>query len=75
MRRLSSGETKPASQWISVEACLPEPYTEVYAGSFDDDGEFFQTVCHHTGGEWEGSGISEDSLITHWMPFPEPPKI
>lgn len=54
------------SPWISVEDRLPEPYTEVYAGSHDEDGEFYHSVCHHTGEEWEGMGISEDSMITHW---------
>lgn len=72
--RLSSGETKPVSPWISVEDRLPEPYTEVYAGSFDEDDEFGQTICWHTGEHWEGIEITADSMITHWAKKLVPPE-
>lgn len=66
LSRISSGDTKPVSPFISVEERLPEPYVEVYAGSFDDDGDFGQTICWHTGDAWEGIEITVDTMITHW---------
>ncbi|WP_346320947.1 DUF551 domain-containing protein [Chitinophaga sp. YIM B06452] len=74
LSRLSSGETKPVSPWISIEERLPEPYTEVYGGSFDEDDDFGQTICWHTGDHWEGTEITVDSLITHWAPKLSPPE-
>lgn len=74
LSRLSSGEKKPVSPWISVEDSLPEPYTEVYAGSFDEDGYFGQTVCWHSGEHWEGIEITADSMITHWATKLAPPE-
>lgn len=74
-RKKLSRETKPASPWISVEERLPEPYVEVYAGSFDDDGDFGQTICWHTGDAWEGIEITVDTMITYWAEkLPAPPE-
>ena len=60
----SAGYT--ASNWISVEDKLPEPYTMVlvYTGYKTIDMIFYSEI----------SGWNRCPNVTHWMPLPQPPK-
>ena len=60
--------------WISVTDKLPKPYTLVITYK-KESGKM--EVGRHThsntrGHHWD---IESDHEITHWHPFPEPPKV
>ncbi|QXF35216.1 hypothetical protein CE143_20110 [Photorhabdus luminescens] len=76
--------------WIKCSDRLPELDMPVFAGWFNADGEFFwgcyvRTISDFEINEWLWS-ICDDfgrgdwwldddySMITHWMPLPQPPK-
>ncbi len=57
--------------WISVQDDLPIINSLVIMTGFDEVIPGFYSSMH----EWcEVGGIETDLFITHWMPFPEPPK-
>ena len=54
-------------RWISVKDRLPEVCENVLVYGIDG---FVDIGCLGNYGEWEGC----ESIPTHWMPLPEPPK-
>ena len=68
-------------EWISVEERLPDPkeYDWVLVNvMFNEDGTYgVPCVAEYKDGQWwNGEYFLEDLwlTVTHWMPFPEPPK-
>lgn len=61
-----------ADKWISVEERLPKSGMKVLGYDGREVRHFFINK-----NEWwsEGWGTIDDLGITHWMPFPEPPKM
>ena len=55
-----------ATKWIAVKDKLPEEYRDVIVTDGDQAWSDYYAV-----GEWN---TDADADITHWMPFPEPPK-
>ena len=65
-------------KWISVEERLPEPYQNVLTCAwklFGADRKLVYGIDYTTdNGEWACGGESYKTMVTHWMPLPEPPK-
>ena len=67
-------------QWISVEERLPEPYKNVlvWRDNYLDDsgcvGIDFTFTFNGGDVEWADHMRTWKSVVTHWMPLPEPPK-
>ena len=66
-------------KWISVEDAMPpkdetKKYLVVVAGDKAYDGKPFVTYRFCCNGKFEPFQWSPDRHITHWMPWPEPPK-
>ena len=62
-----------ANEWISVKDRLPKENERVIASCRDGVFEAFVNQW----GRWQRGGINMDfwyGEVTHWMPFPEPPK-
>ena len=70
----NKGYTK--QEWISVEERLPKDYQEVIVYSANIE---FNIFTYQGNNEWRNEqGMTfetEDSIITHWMPLPTPPKM
>ena len=64
--------------WISVEERLPEPYQNVLTCAWKLFGVDRKRICGIDyvldNGEWACGGESYKTMVTHWMPLPEPPK-
>lgn len=61
--------------WISVEDRLPEVNTDVWCYSDKWGGYFFVGWINPNTGRWRDvTGEAHIGTVTHWMPFPEPPK-
>jgi hypothetical protein len=64
--------------WISVEERLPEPYQNVLTCAqklFGVDRLLVYGIDYTLdNGEWACGGESYKTMVTHWMPLPEPPK-
>ena len=62
-------------EWISVEDGLPDEGVDVIVALRIIDRVSVDTDRIY-GGKWFGYGaIRGVSYVTHWMPFPEPPKM
>jgi hypothetical protein len=78
------------SKWISVKDRMPEfsqpilyvvrgfnekgdlYYSAVIEGSREEEGESWFWCDEY--GEYDENGNSDDSIVTEWMPYPEPPE-
>ena len=67
-------------EWISVEDRLPEPEFVIAGNELVnvivalDSGTVIDAYYHSKKG-WEFIGVPLPfSIVTHWMPFPDPPK-
>ena len=62
-------------QWISVEERRPEPGKRVLATDGVFVGEAYRTSAD-TWRRYDGIAMRDclGSIVTHWMPLPEPPK-
>lgn len=60
-----------SSEWISVEERMPEPFVNVlaYCKSLG-----YRVEANWNGQKWTPTGNQFCAEITHWMPWPEPPK-
>ena len=69
-------ELLESQQWISVKDRLPDTSIEYIVCAIDEDGEQFVTSDHwlDTVRHWYLFDEHADSVVTHWMPLPEPPK-
>lgn len=65
-------------RWISVEERLPEPYQNVLTCAwklFGADRRLVYGIDYTIeNNEWVCGGESYKTMVTHWMPLPEPPK-
>ena len=59
-------------QWIPVEERLPEEGQRVL--SVKEDGYVEINCITNRTGDWFSRAYDPSSVITHWMPLPEPPK-
>ena len=64
------------SEWISVKDRLPETSGRylTYATTPDGSGSFTKDYKVLTFFVGEISWVCANSIVTHWMPLPEPPK-
>ena len=77
-------DENPKSPWISVEDDLPCNYPNNIHFGFTNrvlatDGKnifvaFMKKVKNNKWIWWNEDNIDISHMITHWMPFPEPPK-
>jgi len=77
-------ESKPASEWVSVEDRLPDSEDEylIYPeGKYSGPTLYFNIHCDIHGhvknafeSESEYGEVSQHNYITHWMPLPTPPQ-
>jgi hypothetical protein len=60
--------------WIPVAHKLPKPYTLVITYRMKNDKMEVGRYTHSNtkGHHWD---LESDHEITHWHPFPEPPKV
>lgn len=56
--------------WISVKDRLPEKNDEYIVAVNDGIQAYSTWDVYHKSHGW----LAEDPRVTHWMPFPEPPK-
>ena len=65
----------PPNEWVSVEDTVPDPGERVLATDGTFVGEAYRTSANswyrHTGFPWRDC---LQSIVTHWMPLPKPPK-
>ncbi len=73
-KAVENAPTIAASPWRSVEDELPDKNTDVLF--YDENGQFHNGVMSRFRGYTEFIDYDGNTLhdITHWMPFPEPPK-
>lgn len=70
-------KTPTASPWHRVEDELPKYGQDVLAARIygaDSDGWAYEIIIAHTCSAGDSTYWNATN-ITHWMPFPEPPKI
>ena len=66
-----------APKWISVKERLPKIYQPVICFGEPSRGGYAWTFCSYEGNHiWRFffDGAENKSIITHWLPLPEPPK-
>ena len=70
---LANGVT--VQEWISVDDRLPEPWKQVLIYSLHDfcESAVYIGVSGKWRVTWNHEMLDADS-VTHWMPFPRPPK-
>ena len=78
MPTISPDDARGVGKWISVEERLPEPYQNVLTCAqklFGVDRLLVYGIDYTLdNGEWACGGESYKTMVTHWMPLPEPPK-
>lgn len=63
-------------EWISVEDELPkDKYFLMYLGNLDIEEFSKMRIGYISGGEFVDDLWECTSLVTHWIPLPEPPKV
>jgi hypothetical protein len=80
LREQDATDINVGNKWISVDERLPEPQKRVLVVRnhfFDDTNSIeidhvMSTPCE--GDLWYGNLRTWKSVVTHWMPLPEPPK-
>jgi len=60
-------------KWIDVRAGLPESFKPVIVCRKGKDGAIVEQGCKDVGDWWKVYGTRTKN-VTHWMPFPPPPK-
>ena len=66
---------KEQSEWISVEDRRPKEFVSVL-GYMTDAGEFPPVrECYMVGRVFFFPALRDIHPVSHWMPFPEPPKM
>ena len=77
-------EALKRSRWIPVEERLPEELKPVLFAVYPRDKQLYNKygkvvyLAWRENGEWldwEGKRVSDVFIVTHWMPFPEPPEV
>lgn len=74
MAMKSVEEAPTVCGWISVKDRLPEDYIKVLVAVTDVAGTFVAVVWREDNNWNDGEGGWPNEDVTHWMPFPEPPK-
>ena len=73
-------DTNVPSKWIPVTENLPQPYVDVLTLRKALDGKRYSHFIDHIYIDnmekfaWFTDVLSWKSMVTHWMPLPEPPK-
>jgi hypothetical protein len=73
-------DTNVPSKWIPVTEKLPKPYVDVLILRKKLNGKgYFQNIDHiyidnMEKPAWFTDVVMWKSIVTHWMPLPEPPK-
>ena len=72
LSKLEAAEVQPVDRWISVKDRLPDKCVEVLV--YDTDcgvmmGWYFKDLGHFV-----TEFMKKLDTVTHWQPFPEPPK-
>ncbi len=45
-------------------------------GRMNDGSVFYAVGRHYGNGEfWDGEGLNQSGVVTHWMPLPEAPEV
>lgn len=76
-------EALERTRWIPAEERLPEELKPVLFAVYPRDKQLYNKygkvvyLAWRENGEWldwEGKRVSDVFIVTHWMPFPEPPE-
>lgn len=77
-------EALERTRWVPVEERLPEELKPVLFAVYPRDKQLYNEygkivyLAWRENGEWldwEGKRVSDVFIVTHWMPFPEPPGV
>lgn len=77
-------EALERTRWIPVTERLPEELKPVLFAVYPRDKQLYNKygkvvyLAWRENGEWldwEGKRVTDVFIVTHWMPFPEPPEV
>lgn len=63
---------KQVQKWIPVTERLPKAYERVMVAT--ERGDVLMDCISKRYGKWCMEHFDIDTMVTHWMPLPEPPK-
>lgn len=72
LEKLTAEKKTKKPEWISVKDRLPDSNNVVFACIDDGQCKIVRSAYVSSYGEWKW--IEGHQTVTHWMPFPEPPK-
>lgn len=72
LEKLAAEKNAKKTEWISVKDRLPEKNNIVLVCT--DNGQYKVVLTSHLSSYGEWISYDKNRKVTHWMPFPEPPK-
>lgn len=72
LEKLAAEKDEKKPEWISVKDRLPEKNSIVLVCM--DNGKYKVVLTSHLSSNGEWISYDKNRKVTHWMPFPEPPK-
>lgn len=72
LEKLAAEKDAKKPEWISVKDRLPEKNSIVLVCM--DNGQYKVVLTSHLSSNGEWISYDKNRKVTHWMPFPEPPK-
>lgn len=72
LEKLAAEKDAKKPEWISVKDRLPEKNSIVLVCM--DNGRYKVVLTSHLSSNGEWISYDKNRKVTHWMPFPEPPK-
>lgn len=72
LEKLAAEKDEKKPEWISVKDRLPEKNSIVLVCM--DNGQYKVVLTSHLSSNGEWISYDKNRKVTHWMPFPEPPK-
>lgn len=72
LEKLAAERDAKKPEWISVKDRLPEKNSIVLVCM--DNGQYKVVLTSHLSSNGEWISYDKNRKVTHWMPFPEPPK-